>query len=120
MPRFKKSMDINEQDTIIKMFQKQTIDLGNHSIDEKTINVLKRGDRYKLFKLDVIINMNDQDRVEVFYKMLDEMPDFEIQKILLKQCDKFFIKTLLQKPMFTTKEQLFKVLDIRECLMKNK
>ena len=44
---------VNEQDVIIKMFQKQTIHIKkNQQIDKKTIATLKKANKYKLFKLD--------------------------------------------------------------------
>ena len=103
---------LHEQDVIIRMFEKQVIYLKyDQPIDEKTIEALKRGDRYKLFKLDIENYNNDEDRLQVFYKMLDEMPDLEISMIHVWQSDKELINTLAQKPIFRAKQNLFKVLD---------
>ena len=102
---------IKNLDVIMKMFTKQTIDLEYQRIDELTIKVLKRFDRYKLFKFKVLIDGNDNERIEMFYKMLDEMPQFEfILLTLTKRWDKKFIDTLLKKSIYETREKLFEVL----------
>ena len=41
---------------------KQIIDLGWQSIDQNTIKVLKKGNRYKLFKFEIKISDRDLDR----------------------------------------------------------
>ena len=66
------------------MFIKQQIDLHNQRIDELTIKVLKRGDRYKLFKFSILIYGTDKERIKMFYRMLDEMPDLELKSIDLR------------------------------------
>ena len=65
------------------MFEKQTISLRSREIDE-SINILKRADRYKLFKLnvggfkkvwDITFSLSDLD------KILENMPDSEFSQI---------------------------------------
>ena len=94
------------------MLQKQTISISNDQlIDEKTIATLKRGDRYKLFKLDIRVDVKDEIRLEIFYRMLDEMPEFEISWIKLKNGNNDLINTLTTKPMFKNKQDLFDILE---------
>ena len=69
---------INNQDVIINMFRKQTITIGRQRIDDLTIKALKRGNWYKLFKFSITIDGDDKERIEMFYKMLDELPNLEI------------------------------------------
>ena len=102
---------ISEQDAIIRMFQKQIIQiLYNSPINDKTIEVLKRGDKYKLFKLKIDIDTKDQHQLRMFYRMLDEMPEFEIYMIHTRNCNNELIDTLAKKPTFKTIKDLLKVL----------
>ena len=41
------------------MLKKQTIHFENRLTDENTLLTLKSGDRYKLFKFDILINLED-------------------------------------------------------------
>ena len=103
----------NDQDAIIRMFTKQLISFGNQRIDAKTIDVLKRGDRYKLFKYSIRIDGNNQERIQMFFNMLDQIPQFEIERICLtSRCNKDFIDMLLQKSVYKTRHELYKVLDV--------
>ena len=95
------------------MFEKQTIHIEHNPIDEDTIMMLKRGNRYMLFKLDISIDSQDQDRLDIFYQMLEEMPEFEIFQINVQQCSNEFINALAKKSNFKTKQDLFKVLQTR-------
>ena len=99
------------QEIILKMFKKQTIHIGERNIDENTIKVLKRGERYKWFKLDIWIKNTIQSRVKLIYKMLKEIPDFEVCQISIKQGNNGVIRTLKQLPMFKEEKDLFEVLD---------
>ena len=103
---------INEQDVILRMFEKQTISIEeDQPIDENTIRILKRGDRYKLFKLDIVVDSDNKDRFGIFCQMLDEMPEFEISMIYVRGDINKLINTLSQKPNFETQQDLFNVLD---------
>ena len=64
-----------------------------------------------MFKLDIDIDVEDQHRLEMFYSMLDEMPELEVCRIKVDRGDNEFINTLAQKSMFKTKQELFKILD---------
>ena len=105
---------LNEQDVIARMFQKQIILIKNEPIDMYTIKMLKRGNRYKLFKLDIFIDTEEQDRLEVFYQMLDELPHLQICHVKVNYCSNEFIDALIEKSMFETKQDLFKVLEISD------
>ena len=94
------------------MLQKQTIHLGNQEIDDRTINVLKKNDRYKLFKLDIQISIEDQDRLRVFYRLIEEMPDFEVCRIDINKSSNDLINTLTKKLMFENKQDLYKILNV--------
>ena len=93
------------------MFKKQTIHIVDQPIDTYTIKMLKKGERYKLFKLDIEIDAEDPDRLEVFYQMLDELPHLEICRISVKYCNNELLDTLVGRSMFETKQDLFKVLE---------
>ena len=70
---------INEQDVIIRMLEKQTIFIQEYQpIDEKTIEALQRGHRYKLFKLNIEIDDDWESRSTILKTMVDEMPELEI------------------------------------------
>ena len=94
------------------MFTKQTIHISfyQQNIDEKTIEVLMRGDRYKLFKFEFEIDSSYQTKLETFYEILRKMSDIETTLINLKSGNLDVIKTLMQMPKFKTKQDLFKVL----------
>ena len=96
------------------MFEKQIIHLEDQHLNTKTIEVLKRGDKYKLFKLNIQIDIDEHDRLGVFYTMLDEMPEFEVHLISARNYNDDFIDTLAQKPIFKTKRDLFRVLDFSD------
>ena len=103
---------LDNQDAISRMFTKQTIFIEHQRIDEKTIEVLKRGNRYKLFKFSIIIDSKDKERIKMFYKMLDEMPVLEIKRIkFVSRWSKDIIDTLLQKSIYKTPDELYKVLE---------
>ena len=105
---------ISQQDAIIRMFKKQTIDLEFQPIDDKTIEVLKKSEKYKLFKLSVFIDIPDQERLRMIYRLLDEMPEFEISKIKTFRGSNDLINTLAKKPMFKSKQELFEKLDFKD------
>ena len=63
------------------MLKKQTIDLCEQWIDEKTIKTLKRGDRYRLYKFSFRLRNKKECQVKMVYRMIDEMPDLDINKI---------------------------------------
>ena len=46
--------------------------------------------------------------------MLDELSEFEISKIYVTEGTNDFINNLAQRPMFKTKQDLFKVLELKE------
>ena len=83
----------------------------NQPIDEKTIATLKRGDRYKLFKYSITIDAKNQVRLEMFYRILDEMPELEICEIVVGNGDNDVINTLAANSMFNTKQDLFNILE---------
>ena len=91
--------------------KKQTIYLGYQKIDEKTIQSLKRGDRYKLFKFNLTIKTKGFDNTEWIYRMLDEMPDLEVSKISGHISNNDAINALMEKPIFKTKQDLFKIIE---------
>ena len=94
------------------MLQKQTIHLGDQKIDERTINALKKNDRYKLFKLDIQISIEDQARLRVFYRLIEEMPDFEVCRIDINKSSNDLINTLAKKLIVENKQELYKILEV--------
>ena len=105
---------INQQDVIARIFQKQIILIQKEPIDIYTIKMLKKNNRYKLFKLDISIDTQEQDRLKVFYQMLDELPEIEISSVQVDNCNNEFIDAVASKPMFKTKQDLYKVLEISD------
>ena len=83
-------------------------------IDERTIDILKYNDKYKLFKLYIGINGADQNRVNLVSKMLDEMPDFEIECIEIWSGNNDIINLLSKKPMFKTEEDFYDILEFND------
>ena len=94
------------------MLIKQTIDFTYQKVKEKTIEILTRGDRYKLFKFILNIDNDNQDEVAMISKMLDQMPELEILKIHVEDGNNDIIEMLAEKSMFQTKEDLFKILKL--------
>ena len=72
---------IEEQNAIINMFTKQTIVLKRDRMDEKTLEVLKKGDRYKLFKFIINFGYKTIDKFELITRIIDEFENIEITKI---------------------------------------
>ena len=66
---------------MLRCLNKQTIDISNKEIDEKTLTALERADKYKLFKISFHIDVFDVDRTEIIYSMLNRMPELEIDQI---------------------------------------
>ena len=85
--------------------------INNEPIDKHTINMLKRNSKYKLFKFNFEIDTLKKNRLQVFYQMLDKLPELEISHIKVHNSSNTFIDTLAEKPMFETKQDLFKVLE---------
>ena len=52
---------------------------------------------------------------EILYKMLDEMPEFEICKIKLWNSNTDLINTLATKSIFRNKQDLFNKLELCGC-----
>ena len=105
---------INQQDVLARIFIKQTIYLKisweEASIfDERTIKVLKKGSKYKLFKFSFRI-FYDQSRIKLFYRMLDELPGLLIDQIYLFTSENEIIHTLMKKSNFQTKQDLYRVI----------
>ena len=96
---------------------KQTIYLKSYFIHYKTIEALKRGSRYKLFKFDIQIDkISEEGSIKMVYFMLDEIPGLEISKVIVPTISNDFINTFMQKSSFTNKQDFFKVL---ECVRKS-
>ena len=95
----------NKQTIFIRIYQ---------AINQQTLEIFKRANWYKLFKLDVVIDVKEQARLEMFYQMLDQMPDFEIERIEAFIDNNQLIRTLASKPIFQTKQDLFKVLEVND------
>ena len=74
------------------------IDIKKERIDMYTMKMLKRGKRYKLFKLDIGIG-----RLMMFYKILDDFPHLEICNITMTGCKNITLDALTNKSMFQTK-----------------
>ena len=85
--------------------------INNEPIDIQTINMLKRNSKYKLFKFDFEIDTLKDKRLQVFYQMLDELPELEISRISASYPCGEFLNILLQKQVFKTKKEFLKVLE---------
>ena len=105
---------MDQQNAISNMFKKQTIHIKDEPIDRHTITMLKRGNRYKMYKLDITLFNTHQDRLSLFYRILEEMPEFEISKIKILGNNNNLIETLVQKSYFKTKQDLFKVIESKD------
>ena len=98
---------------ITKALVKQRIDLCTQTIDQNSINVLKRNNKYMLFKFYFYIKDESDPYIKLILLMLDEMPDLEVEKCIMLSGSNSMIQTLADKPMFKTKHDLFKILDFR-------
>ena len=108
-----RNLYIDQQEAFIKILKKQTIDLRCQKVDKNTIKVLKRGDRYKLFKFIIELDNDYPYKCEVIYNILEDMPEIEIHKIYVKNGTNGMIDILTEKPMFDTKQELYKVLEFQ-------
>ena len=52
--------------------------MRDQNVDLNTVNVLRNGDRYKLFKFILKVDFRNTDELDVIYNMLDQMPELEI------------------------------------------
>ena len=75
--------------------------------------MLKRGGKYRLYKLDIGLDLIDLKRLKIFYSMIEDMPELEISKISVKHSNNEFLETLMEKCKFDSKQDLFNVLDVR-------
>ena len=91
---------LNEPDATARFLEKQIIDFKSHPIDENTIKLLKRGNRYKLFKIVISLNTKKKDRLKIIYQILEAMPKIEIYKIIAYDINNGIINALLQMPAF--------------------
>ena len=53
----------------------------NNFIDDKTLQVLKKGDRYLMFRLLIHISHDEHFKVQVIKRMLDQIPELDFQQI---------------------------------------
>ena len=106
----------DHQDAIVRILKKQTIEVKSgyrefYKIDDVTIKIFKRGDRYKLFKFYFMVN-EPHLKLDSFYKMLDEMPDIEIERIKIDSSISYnILDTLSKKPMFKSEQDLYRIID---------
>ena len=103
-------MWINNHKAISTMFQKQTIHIKSDPIDRDTIMMLKKSNRYKLFKFEINLCSTKIARLKIFTEMIEEMPDLEISEITLWESNNEVVNLLAEKTMFETKQDLFNVL----------
>ena len=96
------------------MFTKQTINLRWCVIDENTIKLLKRGNRYKLYKFIIQLNYLNQQQVKTVYQMLDQMAELDISEISVENTNEDVTHMLAQKAMFKDKQDLYKVLKFKD------
>ena len=89
------------------MFKKQTIDLQWQKVSESTIDVLKRGDRYKLFKFLIELDTKNLAQLRIIYQMFDRLPGLEISKLIFKNVTNDALRKLEQKNVFKTKQELY-------------
>ena len=90
---------------------KQTIDLTDEQTwSPKTISILKRGNRYKLFKFIISLKNCYGKRGRIKIPILDEIPNIEVEGIHSKQCGKLLIKALASKLRIDNKQDLIRML----------
>ena len=93
------------------MLIKQTGTIINEVIDDSTISMLKRGEKYKLFKFKFIQKCLKSTTFNYKYlvKMLEEMPQLEIESLHILNDDLGVINKLATRPQFETKQDVFKI-----------
>ena len=103
----------DNQDAISRMLIKQTATIVYEIIDDKTIAVLKKGNKYKLFKF--IFKHKPSARVTFDYhwfgKLLEEFPKLEIVRLTLPKNYEGIIDKLVMRTQFETKQDLLEILD---------
>ena len=68
--------------------------------------------RYKLFKFVLDANLKNDERTECIFRMLDQMPDIEVERLRLRKVDDKTVRKLTEKPMFKSKQDLFNILEL--------
>ena len=70
---------VNNKDAIARMLQKQTLTIYSNIINEFTIDILKKGHKYKLYKF-IFMNFSEY---KFIIQVLDELPELDIAEISL-------------------------------------
>ena len=77
---------------------------------EKTLKLLKKGDRYRLFQFKfTVYNEFFNSNIKIVYKMLEEMPEIDIKKMHIKEATDEALNKLFEKSNLESKEEFYKV-----------
>ena len=104
----------DNQDAVSRMLIKQTATIFHELIDENTINMLKKGEKYKLFKF-IFKHVNLKKTTfcyKHFDRILDEMPQLEIEKLIILNDKLGLINKLVTLYKFESKQDLFEILTL--------
>ena len=74
----------------------------NNLIDYKTIEALKRGDRYMMFRILVKIERNQDHKIRIIQRMLHEIPEIDIQDIEFRGTETI-LRELIDTSLFSNK-----------------
>ena len=65
--------------------------------DENTLIMLKKADRFRLFKFKIsIFHRANQDNLKIAYKLLDQFPELEIETLRIFDGNKNILDTLFK------------------------
>ena len=97
------------------MFVKQTVTLFYENIDIHTFNMLKKNNKYKLFKFRFqhLHNSKSDNNHRTVVRILDEMPKLEIEFIKIENDSHGLVNKLQSSSQFDTNQELFKVLEYK-------
>ena len=103
------------------MLFKQTATIIHEVIDHNTISMLKKGEKYKLFKFKFMHNNLKKTTFcyKYFARVLEEMPMLEIESLVLLNDRLGLINKLAMRPQFETKQDLFKILTFKPKITSN-
>ena len=100
---------MGNQDAVARMLHKQSLTIYYKFVDESTIDILKKGQKYKLYKF-IFMEFYEYNFI---IQALDELPGLDIAEIILygnNSVTKELIQRLAELPQFKTWQDLSKVM----------
>ena len=91
-------------------------DIQENELAKNTVDVLRKDDKYKLFRFEISISDDEESLKETdcIFRMLEDMPDMIIDALYVYEGNNNTFQKLLDLPNFKTKQDLLKVLYFKE------